>query len=244
MTVQPTDFTSPPITRTPAAQRVHRAWGPPSRLHPAPPPEEGPVTVTVQVTLPARRDAQDTGDPMLAAARLAERLREVASSAGTDRAPVIDVSTTVAVVLGRSSEGSAPPGAERIPALGTAQWTGADRNDGLPRRTLPHDPARPPAPLRILTGRRDAVLAGTPLTLTRREYDLLLFLAGRPGRVFTRPQLLRWVWGQDIISGERTVDVHVRRLRTKLTRQGPTITTIRGIGYRLDDASRVDVVHS
>jgi DNA-binding response OmpR family regulator len=98
------------------------------------------------------------------------------------------------------------------------------------------------APLRIFTESRDAVLGGSSLTLTRREYDLLLFLAEHPGRVFTRPQLLKWVWGHSIISGERTVDVHVRRLRAKLRRHGPTITTVRGVGYRLDDATRVAVV--
>jgi DNA-binding response OmpR family regulator len=77
--------------------------------------------------------------------------------------------------------------------------------------------------------------------LTRREYDLLLFLAGHPGRVFTRPQLLKWVWGYEIVSGERTVDVHIRRLRRKLREHGPTISTIRGIGYRFDDPTLVDV---
>jgi DNA-binding response OmpR family regulator len=127
--------------------------------------------------------------------------------------------------------------------------------DGVPRPTarVPEQPRRVvrpltpelaarAAPLQIDTGRRDAVLSGSSLMLTRREYDLLLFLAGHPGRVFTRPQLLKWVWGYDIISGERTVDVHIRRLRRKLRQQGPTITTVRGIGYRLDDATRVDVV--
>ena len=75
-----------------------------------------------------------------------------------------------------------------------------------------------------------------PLRLSIRED------ATHSTRVFTRPQLLRCVWGHSIISGERTVDVHVRRLRTKLESFGPTITTVRGVGYRLDDAERVEVV--
>jgi DNA-binding response OmpR family regulator len=76
-------------------------------------------------------------------------------------------------------------------------------------------------------------LAGRPLDLTYKEFELLRFLAARRGRVFTRPALLREVWGYDFYGGTRTVDVHVRRLRAKL---GPEhehlIETVRGVGYR------------
>ncbi|MEX0755161.1 MAG: winged-helix domain-containing protein [Actinomycetota bacterium] len=76
-------------------------------------------------------------------------------------------------------------------------------------------------------------LATRPLDLTYKEFELLRFLAERPGRVFTRPALLREVWGYDFYGGTRTVDVHVRRLRSKL---GPEheqlIGTVRGVGYR------------
>ncbi len=78
-----------------------------------------------------------------------------------------------------------------------------------------------------------ATLAGQPLDLTYKEFELLRFLAERPGRVFSRPALLREVWGFDFYGGTRTVDVHVRRLRAKL---GPEhehlIQTVRGVGYR------------
>jgi DNA-binding response OmpR family regulator len=78
---------------------------------------------------------------------------------------------------------------------------------------------------------------GRPLDLTFREFELLRFLAERPGRVFTRPALMREVWGYDFFGGTRTVDVHVRRLRAKL---GPEhealIETVRGVGYRAADA--------
>ena len=74
------------------------------------------------------------------------------------------------------------------------------------------------------------------LDLTYKEFELLRFLATRPGRVFTRAQLLREVWGYDFYGGTRTVDVHVRRLRSKL---GPElehlIETVRGVGYRAAD---------
>ena len=75
--------------------------------------------------------------------------------------------------------------------------------------------------------------SGRPLDLTYKEFELLRFLASNPGRVYTRPALLREVWGYDFYGGTRTVDVHVRRLRAKL---GPEhehlIETVRGVGYR------------
>ncbi len=80
--------------------------------------------------------------------------------------------------------------------------------------------------------------AGRPLDLTFKEFELLRFLAAHPGRVYTRPALLREVWGYDFYGGTRTVDVHVRRLRAKV---GPEhehlIETVRGVGYRGADAS-------
>jgi DNA-binding response OmpR family regulator len=81
-----------------------------------------------------------------------------------------------------------------------------------------------------------ASLAGRPLDLTYKEFELLRFLAERSGRVCTRPALMREVWGYDFYGGTRTVDVHIRRLRAKL---GPEheglIETVRGVGYRAAD---------
>jgi two-component system, OmpR family, response regulator len=92
--------------------------------------------------------------------------------------------------------------------------------------------------VRMLTASRQVLLDGEPLPLTRLEFDLLLFLAERPRRVFTRGQLLAGVWGYEH-TGERTVDVHVRRLRLKLGGTLPVITTVYGVGYRLSDDARV-----
>lgn len=69
------------------------------------------------------------------------------------------------------------------------------------------------------------------LDLTYKEFELLHFLAGHPGRVFTREQLLSEVWGSDYFGGTRTVDVHVRRLRAKLGEHEALIGTVRGVGY-------------
>jgi two-component system, OmpR family, phosphate regulon response regulator PhoB len=79
--------------------------------------------------------------------------------------------------------------------------------------------------------------AGRPVDLGPTEFRLLEYLMERPGRVFSREQLLDGVWGSDIYIDERTVDVHVGRLRKALNRGHATdpIRTVRGAGYALDD---------
>ena len=79
--------------------------------------------------------------------------------------------------------------------------------------------------------------SGRPIDLGPTEYRLLEFLMERPGRVFSREQLLDGVWGSDIYIDERTVDVHVGRLRKAINRGQETdpIRTVRGAGYSLDD---------
>jgi DNA-binding response OmpR family regulator len=75
---------------------------------------------------------------------------------------------------------------------------------------------------------------GRPLDLTYKEFELLKFMAQRPGRVCGRDLLLREVWGYDYYGGTRTVDVHIRRLRAKLGAEHEAlIETIRNVGYRL-----------
>ena len=81
--------------------------------------------------------------------------------------------------------------------------------------------------------RCEVALAGKHIELTFREYELLKFLAGNGGRVYTREALLNKVWGYDYYGGDRTVDVHVRRLRSKIEDSDHTfIETVRNIGYR------------
>ena len=79
--------------------------------------------------------------------------------------------------------------------------------------------------------------AGKPIDLGPTEFRLLEFLLERPGRVFTRAQLLDGVWGSDVYIDDRTVDVHVGRLRKALNRGQAVdpIRTVRGSGYALDD---------
>ncbi|MCY4640814.1 MAG: winged-helix domain-containing protein [Chloroflexi bacterium] len=73
---------------------------------------------------------------------------------------------------------------------------------------------------------------GAVVDLTYKEYELLAFLAGSPGRAFTREALLDRVWGYDYYGGARTVDVHVRRIRSKIEGRRQYIETVRNVGYR------------
>ena len=75
-------------------------------------------------------------------------------------------------------------------------------------------------------------LSGRPVELTYKEYELLRFLATNAGRVFTREALLNGVWGYDFYGGARTVDVHIRRLRSKIEDRDTFIETVRNVGYR------------
>jgi two-component system alkaline phosphatase synthesis response regulator PhoP len=76
-------------------------------------------------------------------------------------------------------------------------------------------------------------VAGKPVDLTYKEYELLRFLATNQDKVFTREALLNRVWGYDFYGGARTVDVHIRRLRSKIEDRTHTfIETVRNVGYR------------
>jgi DNA-binding response OmpR family regulator len=81
---------------------------------------------------------------------------------------------------------------------------------------------------------RSATVAGQPLELKRREFDLLAYFVQHPGQVLTRDRLLRHVWGYEDAGDTRTVDVHVRWLRSKIERNPTTperLQSVRGVGY-------------
>jgi DNA-binding response OmpR family regulator len=87
--------------------------------------------------------------------------------------------------------------------------------------------------LTIDHAKNEDTLENRVIELTFKEYELLLYLAGNKGRVFTRESLLNKVWGYDYFGGDRTVDVHIRRLRSKIEDPEHTfIETVRNIGYR------------
>ena len=81
------------------------------------------------------------------------------------------------------------------------------------------------------------LLDGKPVEMPPKEIELLYFLASRPGKVFTREQLLEQVWGFDFFGDSRTVDVHVKRIREKLgERDEWQLKTVWGVGYKFDVA--------
>jgi two-component system alkaline phosphatase synthesis response regulator PhoP len=77
----------------------------------------------------------------------------------------------------------------------------------------------------VTVGEKDVVLA-------KKEFELLFLLAQKPGRVFLRNEILNQVWGNDVIVGDRTIDVHIRKIRQKLGID--CITTVKGVGYKFE----------
>lgn len=75
-------------------------------------------------------------------------------------------------------------------------------------------------------------VSGKDVTLAKKEFELLYLLAARPGRVFLRNEIMSQVWGNDVIVGDRTIDVHIRKIRQKLGID--CITTVKGVGYKFE----------
>lgn len=71
-----------------------------------------------------------------------------------------------------------------------------------------------------------------PINLAKKEFELLSYLASKPGRVFLRNEILNKIWGNDVIVGDRTIDVHIRKIRQKLGID--CITTVKGVGYKFE----------
>ncbi|GGO04355.1 winged helix-turn-helix domain-containing protein [Micromonospora parathelypteridis] len=184
------------------------------------------------------------------------------SSAPDPDPQVVEIEISIVVRSGTTASERVVEFAERLSALAAgmlgeevspvARTSGLDnlsasRTDGgATRRRLSVAPlsvapqsTRPELLLRPI--RRTAQINDEPVTFTRMEYDLLLHLARHPHQALTRGQLLREVWGCEPYHGARTVDVHVRRLRQKLAGRGPIITTVHGVGYRLDAVERMRV---
>lgn len=73
---------------------------------------------------------------------------------------------------------------------------------------------------------------GKEIILARKEFELLYLLASKPGKVFLRNEILNQIWGTDVIVGDRTIDVHIRKIRQKLNLD--CITTVKGVGYKFE----------
>ncbi|MGH3563925.1 MAG: winged helix-turn-helix transcriptional regulator, partial [Mycobacterium sp.] len=178
--------------------------------------------------------------------------------AGSAEVAIVDARTDLAAARGLCRLLSTTATSVPVVAVVTEGGLVAVNADwGVDEIMLPSTgPAEVDARLRLLAGRRSgpteqgagqitlgelvidegtytARLRGRPVDLTYKEFELLKYLTQHVGRVFTRAQLLKEVWGYDFFGGTRTVDVHVRRLRAKL---GPEyeslIGTVRNVGYK------------
>ncbi len=109
----------------------------------------------------------------------------------------------------------------------------------LRRASSPATASQRELPLAVEPATRRATVHGTPLELTRVEFDLLASMLESPGRVFTRAQLIERLWGDNFAITDRTVDSHVKALRRKVGEAGGEpgmVETVRGVGYRVSDA--------
>ncbi|PPK68872.1 winged helix-turn-helix domain-containing protein [Actinokineospora auranticolor] len=130
---------------------------------------------------------------------------------------------------------------EAITALGDdLAVTLTELPEPAPRPTVVPLPVRAPAPLVLHADARRVLWRDREVELTRLEFDLLLYLATHPNRVHRRRALMSQVWRTVYVS-ERTVDVHVRRLRGKIGSSAELIRTVRGVGYQLADPALVAV---
>ncbi|HKH60949.1 MAG TPA: response regulator transcription factor, partial [Flavitalea sp.] len=84
--------------------------------------------------------------------------------------------------------------------------------------------------LEIDPSKFEVTINGREVVLAKKEFELLYLLASRPGRVFLRNEILNQIWGNDVIVGDRTIDVHIRKVRQKLGVD--CITTVKGVGYK------------
>lgn len=109
------------------------------------------------------------------------------------------------------------------------------RVKALLRRNAPNETLEKEIPSHGIVIDKDRYIVikdGTQLNLPKKEFELLALLCSAPGRVFTRENILTSVWGNDVIVGDRTIDVHIRKLREKLGDEN--FKTVKGVGYKFE----------
>ena len=109
------------------------------------------------------------------------------------------------------------------------------RIKALLRRYKDDDVKNPPIELLDITIDNEKYLVikdGVEISLPKKEFELLSILASKPNKVFTRSEIFEVVWGNDVIVGDRTIDVHIRKIREKLNIDN--IKTIKGVGYKYE----------
>ena len=184
--------------------------------------------------------------PAAAAPTAAPEARGFALFVGLDEATARAAGVDLATVVARLRHVTAElvPGAETYAAVAFAPAGAGGRDLDIVRRALTERAAtpRPATTPRRRTGivldlsRKRLTIDGDPAGLTYREFELLQHLVLREGRTVARSEIIETLWGEGDadVPNERTIDVHIRRLRAKLGEYGDVVRTIRGSGYRFD----------
>ena len=161
------------------------------------------------------------------------------------RAEILQVQASALSPAGAMSGAASPGNSASVNHAGRGDdhSAGSHATPARSNHTSQAEPAPPPVlvsgVLVIDTARRTVTKSGQPVLLKPKEFDLLAFLASHPLHVFSREILLDRVWGYDFVGGARTVDVHVRWLRSKLEPNPNVpeyIQTVYGVGYRFNQA--------
>jgi len=190
----------------------------------------------------------DVGLPDLNGFEVFKRLQELMRERGGPEVPIVfltarsdEIDRVVGLELGADDYIAKPFSPRELVARVRTILRRSQRGAAAPAAVTASPAAPPPAPAALLPFAVDAERMqiryyGRPLELSRYEYGLLRVLVQRPGRVFTRDELLSLVWDESSDSFDRTVDAHVKTLRAKLRAIAPDldpIRTLRGTGYAL-----------
>jgi DNA-binding response OmpR family regulator len=176
-----------------------------------------PVGLVVHLELPARASAGT--DPGLSAGPDLHQLARAVEELVRVAAPSVITRVSVESALGAPHRPEVSPRLRPVPAGAAPAATSLPRDDDG---------------IDIDVVGRSLRVDAEPVELTRREFDLLAYLYGRRSVALSRRELMNAVWQTGYLAGDRTIDVHVRRVRAKLGRHAHRLTTLRGFGYRFD----------
>ncbi|WP_460537302.1 winged helix-turn-helix domain-containing protein [Humibacter ginsengiterrae] len=236
--------------RTAHPRRVEA--GAPQPVQPLPAQQRAvPATAPVQdAPAPVRIRAVPNGTRARGFALYVGFDEDKADAAGTDLGHVVEALKRLA--------GEIAPGSETYAAVALAPEAAGGRDIDVVRLAL-QDPAAvarnrqsaDPVQDRV-TGvvvdisRKRLLLDNDAVGLTYKEFELLQYLVLREGRTIDRAELISSLWraGEDDVPNERTIDVHIRRLRSKLGRYEDIVRTVRGVGYRFDRHADVTIRHA
>ena len=226
---------------------------------PARPVSIAPRQAETAVTAPQAAPAVRTGAPRVRAVPEGTEARGFVLYVGIDEAKALEDGTTLHRIVEalRALTAEVAPSAETYAAVALAPEGAGGRDVDVVRLAL-QDPAalakqregqgtrddadRHPNGVIIDISRKRVLLDGEPAGLTYKEFELLQYLVLREGRTIDRHELIDSLWdADDEAPSERTIDVHVRRLRSKLAHYQDIVRTVRGIGYRFDRHADVSI---